>query len=140
MDLITISYSINQTKLKTYIKMKTILLSIALLFAVSCKKNKSIEPETPVVKTEQSYSYSIGTAYEYAHLITCNTKINGTIVYGSNVGTTIEFGNVKIGDILYLDMTFTNDGIQDSASIYLNNNLVKKEYSDTHITMSYTVN
>ena len=47
MNLRTISYSINQTKLKTYIKMKTILLSIALLFAVSCKKNKSIEPEKP---------------------------------------------------------------------------------------------
>lgn len=121
--------------------MKKILLAITLLFAFSCKKNNTITPdikEDP--KILQKYSYNIGNPYSYAYLISYTSNVNGIKSEPRNVGSIVELDSVKSGDIIYLDMNFRADGNIDSACVYLNDKLVKKEYDDKHITITYTVN
>lgn len=135
MDLRTISYSINQTKLKTYIKMKTILLSIALLFAVSCKKNNT-QP------TQQDNSNTITTVHTIKTVSNIDNP-NNLYLYINNVNKTPATTSYTVNenDFILVSGQNIDTTLILNIKIYQDNILVKDETtSNSGLYVTYTVN
>ena len=115
--------------------MKTIILSIALLFAVSCKKNNNIQPDTPINPNQSSQ----------VHTIKCESDVDDSTNFFMSINNVYKNPatntyTVKTGDVILA----TGQNLQSVTElhiwIYQDGQLVKQVSGTPGCYTTYTVN